>query len=220
MVYQLYYHPLYTYPGPKLSAATPIPYLKAILTGRLSYYCHDLHQRHGDVVRIALNQLSYVSGDVWKDIYERRPGHALLEKDPSFYQHPPNGVPGIVTVNHTEHPRLWRPFSHAFSEKALRDQLPLIDKYVDLLMDRFRAPAESGAIINIVSYYNLVTFDITGDLVLGESFGCLEQGDYHPWVGMLFGSIKLMAYFSVANAIPGLAQVIQLLLGKKLTEEG
>ncbi|CAK7225827.1 hypothetical protein SEUCBS140593_006035 [Sporothrix eucalyptigena] len=217
---QAYFHPLSRYPGSKIAAATPFPYLAAILTGRLSYYCHELHKKYGDVVRIAPNQLSYVNRDAWKDIYERRPGHALLEKDPSFYTHPPNGFPGIVTVNQTEHPRFRRPFSHAFSEKALRDQQPLIKKYIDLLMGHLREQETSGQPINIVKYYNWTTFDITGDLVFGESFGCLEAGKDHPWVEMLFGTIKLMAYFSVANAIPGLATLVQILLGKRLTEEG
>lgn len=198
----------------------PFPYLKAILTGRLSYYCYDLHERYGDVVRIAPNQLSYVCSAAWKDIYERRPGHALLEKDPGFYQDPPNGVAGIVTVNHTEHPRIRRPFSYAFSEKALRDQQPLIKVYVDKLVELLRIPSGSGNAINIVEYYNWTTFDITGDLVFGESFGCQEQRGYHPWVSMLFGTIKLMAYYSCANAIPGVAQIVQLLLGQKLVSEG
>ncbi|KAL4809783.1 benzoate 4-monooxygenase cytochrome P450 [Aspergillus unguis] len=220
MIRLAYFHPLSAYPGPKLAAALPIPYLYAILSGRLSYYCHDLHKKYGDVVRISPNQLSYVTADAWKDIYERRPGHALLEKEPNFYQHPPNGVPGIVTVNHTEHPRIRRPFSHAFSEKALRDQQPLIRQYVDLLIGRLDEKANSGSAINIVTYYNWTTFDITGDLVFGESFGCLEKGNDHPWVEMLFGTIKLMAYFSVANAIPGLASAVQFFLGNRLKEEG
>jgi hypothetical protein len=38
------------------------------------------------------------------------------------------------------------------------------------------------------------TFDVMGDLVFGESFGCLDSSDYHPWVKLIFDSVKLGAF--------------------------
>ena len=29
-----------------------------------------------------------------------------------------------------------------------------------------------------------------GDLTFNESFGCLDRGDFHEWVGYLFETIK------------------------------
>lgn len=42
----------------------------------------------------------------------------------------------------------------------------------------------------MVSWYNWTTFDIIGDLVFGELFGCLDSSSYHPWVKFIFDAIR------------------------------
>lgn len=42
----------------------------------------------------------------------------------------------------------------------------------------------------MTQWYNWTTFDIIGDLVFGEPFGCLQDTCYHPWVSMILGSVK------------------------------
>lgn len=60
-----------------------------------------------------------------------------------------------------DHSRMKRVLAHAFSEKALREQEPLIQGYVNLLMISLREVAVTGP-LNIVSWYELVAFDIVG----------------------------------------------------------
>jgi len=60
-----------------------------------------------------------------------------------------------------------------FSEKALRDQEGLIGGYVDTLINKLRVAVRHGSsVVDIKVWMNLTTFDITGDLMLGESFDC------------------------------------------------
>lgn len=71
--------------------------------------------------------------------------------------------------------------------------------------------------------------DVIGDLAFGEPFGCLEKSEYHPWVAMVFQSMKAAAYLQAASYFPwfklALAQLIpkSLVAGKlkhlKLTRE-
>ncbi len=56
-----------------------------------------------------------------------------------------------------------RVLAHAFSEKSLREQEPLIQDYVNLLMSSLHEAAEEGP-QNMVSWYEFVTFDIIGML--------------------------------------------------------
>lgn len=219
VVYQLFFNSLRAYPGPKLSAATPFPYLTALLKGELNYYIHRLHDQYGDIVRVAPYHLSYCSSKAWKDVYDRRPGYAFLEKEPTFYMLLPNGVHSIVTAPHAMHSRMRRLFSHAFSEKSLRDQEPLIKVYIDLLINSLGSITNTGEYTNIVSWFDWTTFDIIGDLTFGESFGCLEKRQYHPWIEMLFSNAKLPTFFSASTFFPGLSTLIMALMPPRLKED-
>lgn len=68
------------------------------------------------------------------------------------------------------------------SDAALVEQQSVILQYIDLLMKQLTQRVESGEPIDIVTWVNLTTFDIKGDLTFSESFGGLKSGGYHPWV--------------------------------------
>ena len=53
----------------------------------------------------------------------------------------------------------------AFSDKAIKDQSPRIEEYVELMMQKFREKGENGStVLDMVAWLNFVTFDISGDL--------------------------------------------------------
>jgi cytochrome P450 len=70
-----------------------------------------------------------------------------------------------------------RNFSPAFSDKALREQEPIMKKYFDLLIQRLHENWVKP--VDIVQWYNSTTFDLIGDLLFGESYGCLENSRLH-----------------------------------------
>jgi hypothetical protein len=70
-----------------------------------------------------------------------------------------------------------RNFSSAFSDKALREQEPIMKKYFDLLIQRLHENCAKP--VDIVQWYNSTTFDIVGDLLFGESYECLEKSRLH-----------------------------------------
>jgi len=58
-----------------------------------------------------------------------------------------------------------------------------------------------------------------GDLVFGESFGCLEKSDYHPWVKLMFDSVKTSSYIRCAKYWPWITPIIQyFILPEKLKQ--
>ena len=70
----------------------------------------------------------------------------------------------------------------------------------------------------MVKWLNFTTFDIVGDLALGESFHCLEESRYHGWVSILFTQFKAAALF-VSLRFFGLDRPVKLLLPKKLLKK-
>jgi cytochrome P450 len=217
VVYNVYFHPLASFPGPKIYGATRLAYIRTLLHGRLPYTLREFHAKYGDVVRIAPSELSFNNAEAWKDIYGHRVGHPQMAKDKAFYGSQSEFPDSIITANNEDHSRFRRLLAHAFSDKAIREQEPLLIKYVDLLVRRLRESVKDGEeVLDMVARYNWTTFDAFGDLGFGESFACLENEGYHPWVKMLFDGIKASSFIQCAKRYPYLSFLLIKLVPKSL----
>lgn len=172
-----------------------------------------LHERYGDVVRVAPNQVAILDPRAWRETMgHRRAGQLENGRDPVFFGLSRGGL--IGPVGSEEHGRQRRILSHGFSAQSLREQQPLIQQYVDLLMLRLRENCQGGdRALDMTTWYNWTTFvgvpscqmwkvkekkrltsrarqDVIGDLAFGEPFGCLSESNYHPWVTMVFQGVK------------------------------
>ncbi|KAL2218231.1 benzoate 4-monooxygenase cytochrome P450 [Thermoascus aurantiacus ATCC 26904] len=216
-VYSLYFHPLSKFPGPKLTAISLLPYFYWEFRGKLHVQVKRLHDQYGNVVRIRPDTLVYRAPQAWKDIYgHRKSGDEPFLKDQKFYLPAVNGFPTIINANEADHSRIRRLLAHAFSDRALREQEPLLRSYVDLLIDRLTAQVAgpSRGVVDMIKWYNYTTFDIIGDLSFGEPFNCLKDGQYHPWV-TVFQSVKAQLLFRVMRDYPILAPLLRTMAASK-----
>ncbi|KAK1145435.1 hypothetical protein N8T08_004310 [Aspergillus melleus] len=191
-VYNVFFHPLRAFPGPVSHAISPIPYCYRLLRGRLPFDMLALHEKYGDVVRIAPGELAFAHVDAWKDIHGHQPnGGDECGKWMSFYKYADGTPTSIANAEREEHGILRRQLSHGFSERSMRAQEPLITQYVDLLIRRLHEKCGDGTkSVDMVSWYNFTTFDIIGDLAFGKPFGSLENSVYHPFIPLLLKSAK------------------------------
>ena len=156
IIYNLYFHPLARFPGPKIAAATRLYYLKHLLTGRLPFNNTKLHKKYGSVVRIAPNELSLNTAEGWKDVYGTRAGKPEMTKNAHFYAAMSSGSASIIGSKRDRHGPLRRLVSHGFSERALREQEPLIQSYCDLMMKRLYVNCKGGnEMVDMVLWYNV-----------------------------------------------------------------
>ncbi|EHA18744.1 hypothetical protein ASPNIDRAFT_176389, partial [Aspergillus niger ATCC 1015] len=203
--YRLFLHPLRSYPGPRLAAISHLPYISWCVRGILHSKIRTLHEQYGEVVRIRPNSLTYCAPQAWEEIYgHRKKGQRTFTKDPQFYIASSGQFTSMINANEEDHIRQKRLLTHAFSEKALRDQESLIMAYIDVFITRLAeyAASESPRATNIVHWLNYLTFDIVGDLSFGEPFGCLDRSTYHPWVETIFKSIKTGAFLRALAIYP------------------
>ncbi|KAF4998541.1 hypothetical protein FDECE_11759 [Fusarium decemcellulare] len=199
--YYAFFHPLAKIPGPKLYAATSLPYYLHLLRGDWHNTLKDMHDRYGPAVRFTPNDVSFITTDAFKQIYGHKSSlEATFMKDPPFYK---RGLKHstIINANHEDHKRFRRLLSHAFSEKALRSQEDILTLYVDKFINRLAEHTHKKASIDLVSWYNFATFDVIGDLSFGESFGCLDSGGYHPWVRLVFQHVKSIPIRQIAQSL-------------------
>ncbi|RMZ85397.1 hypothetical protein DV737_g734, partial [Chaetothyriales sp. CBS 132003] len=137
----------------------------------------ELHNKYGPIVRTGPSELAFFTPEGFKDIYTERIGHKLALKHRSHYPLPPNAADNIVTAE------------------------PILQSYVDTFVRKLRERASAGP-VDIRSWFNFVIFDITGDLMFGEAFGCLEESRLHDWIELLFGTAKAYSYLMAVHQFP------------------
>lgn len=215
IVYNMYFHPLCSYPGPRLCAATRIPYFRSLLGGCLVSQVAKWHEKYGPVVRIAPDELSYTSAAAWKDIYGYRRNSVHKPKDTRFYSAPIADT-SDTNLSKKAVPSCYRgSLAQAFSDFSLRQQEPVIKGYVDILISKLHQQTETETrSIDMVSWYSFTTFDIIRDLAFGESFDCLKNAHYHEWISMIFNKIRVGVYLNVIKRIPGGKGLMRFLVAR------
>ncbi|TLD33692.1 hypothetical protein PspLS_00237 [Pyricularia sp. CBS 133598] len=165
-IYRITLHPLARYPGPKIWGATALAQTWYALQGDFAFKVAEMHAEYGPVVRIGPRAVSYINEKAWEDIHGRYDGRKQLKKAKEFVPtSPPNGAQGLVFVrDDAAHARIRRNFSHGFSDKAMREQGPLISGYFEALLDKMRSSERSNEPLNVMKWFQLTTFDIVSDL--------------------------------------------------------
>ncbi|KAJ2903204.1 benzoate 4-monooxygenase cytochrome P450 [Zalerion maritima] len=211
VIYNLYFHPLARYPGPLLAKISPVYSIWGLFRGRWPFDVHQLHLKYGPVLRLMPNELAFTDPEGWRDIYGHRQGHPQFHKDP-IHVGSVQDIPGSTTLTMADdnnHSRQRRTLAHAFSQKALLEQEPIIRGYVDLFVDRLKSLSKSARPVNMCDYFNYTTFDIIGDMAFGEPFGCLRDNQMHSWVNLITQTIKAGAYEQATRRMAETGSVLQ-----------
>ncbi|KAF2141262.1 uncharacterized protein K452DRAFT_359056 [Aplosporella prunicola CBS 121167] len=220
-IYNVFFHPLRNYPGPKLNAVTRLPWIISLWKGESAHYYRRLHEQYGEVVRVNSNELSYTNAAAWKDIYgHRTAGRESFEKDKTFLGSDLVGKNGITrTPGDANHARVRRIFAHAFSDRALKEQQTLLLEHVNQLVTNIEKLIDADAKVGISDLYNFTTFDIIGDLTFGEHLGLLQNNNYTPWVSAIFDNARLMVFGQIIRMYPRLDKVLQYFIPQHLKEQ-
>ncbi|KAI3338273.1 cytochrome P450 [Ustulina deusta] len=222
IIYNLLYHPLAHLPGPKLAAVSNIPYSYWFLGGRQPFKIHDLHLKYGPIVRVAPNEVSFNTAESWKDIYASRKTQKTFIKS-GFYDggsFAGRGVHSIVSERQPQvHAEMRHYLSSAFSDRALNEQEDLISQSIDKFVELLPKQPDDW---DLTKGYEMLTFDIIGDLAFGESFGAIESPEPHPWISIILGALKQGALVDVFKRFPTAGKILTILLHyqiKKLTAD-
>ncbi|KAK3394591.1 cytochrome P450 [Podospora didyma] len=219
VVYNLFFHPLAQVPGPMLWRASRLLFIRSLLSGNLPIDSKKIHQKYGDIVRIAPDEVSFARHDMWRDIFVGQDGHQPLPKNPTFWKAPPGQPDNLAfTSDPAASTRMRSVAMPAFTERALARQEPIMQAYVSLLVEKLSERASAAkianqkAVINVMDYFNWLAFDLVGQLALGEDFGCLKETELHQWVAILFSSMRAMALAAATRYYAGLESILMYLI--------
>lgn len=70
-----------------------------------------------------------------------------------------------------------RSLAGMFSAKALYEQESIIQEVIDRFIARVGQLGDSKGGLNMTDWYEMVAFDLLGEMAFGESFGSIESGE-------------------------------------------
>ncbi|EME45443.1 hypothetical protein DOTSEDRAFT_71240 [Dothistroma septosporum NZE10] len=213
-LYNLYLHPLRHYPGPAPFCAFRLRWVMAMQSGDIHRILLDLHNKYGPIVRIAPNELSYIDPQAVKDIYQ----NPRIHRAEVWFPPRPGEPFTIMSADEDAHAKYKKAFLGGFTEKAIREHSSLMEKYVELMINKLIDTCTSSpraAAVDIIDWLNMVTFDISGDLSFGSPFGSIQQGKAHPWVDISNQFGKGIALMASLNFYPGLVKLLKYSMPRK-----
>ncbi|KAG8156905.1 hypothetical protein KVR01_013318 [Diaporthe batatas] len=203
-----------------------LPFIRALLRGTIVHDFQRLHSIYGPVLRVAPNEVTFADEAAWADIFQTHTDNGQFLKDPLWWGGQ-TGLPNslLSAIDPEEHATMRKVFVPAFTPRALRAQEPIIHQYVNLLVERLQElvaaaeeDGEKAADIDMVPWFHFTAFDIFGDLGFGESFNCLQSSKYHPWIALLFNSVKAASFVAAVRYYPWLQSLLFKCIPKSLRE--
>ncbi|PMD33301.1 cytochrome P450 family protein [Hyaloscypha variabilis F] len=170
--------PLRGIPGPFLARFTRFWKLREIYKGSFEKTNIKLHQKYGQIVRIAPNEYSIDDPEAVKIIYGlgskfvKSPWYiASGNADP----HAPKDL--FTDRNPTRHAANRRKVASAYSMTALAQLEPFVDECSSILRTSFVEFANQKKTINMAHWMQCYAFDVVGEITVAKRFGFLNAGE-------------------------------------------
>jgi hypothetical protein len=186
--------------------------------GRFHRAIDDSHKRYGPVFRVAPNELSFASVKSWKDIYGAMPssGQTCIKSD--FYNIYGSAYGSSCIGSERDpmrHAGMKKNLSAAFSTRALLQQEECIRSCVDGFVQRLgeNPDAQSGGRgLNMTKWFEMISFDILGEMAFGESFHAVESGKPHFWSELIVSHLYFITVLDNLRRYPLMVSLGKLLL--------
>uniref|UniRef100_L2GB44 Benzoate 4-monooxygenase cytochrome p450 n=1 Tax=Colletotrichum fructicola (strain Nara gc5) TaxID=1213859 RepID=L2GB44_COLFN len=188
VIYNVFLHPLAAFPGPFWARASLLWRIRHSMSGHFHLAIQKQHERLGPVVRISPNELSFASVQSWKDIYGHAVGGKQTMTKSEFYDMYGSGFESLCVGSERDpkkHSQMKKNLSASFSTKALAQQESIVHSVVDGFIARLESNGTSEQGLDMTKWFEMVAFDILGEMAFGESFHCIETGKSHFWSDMI-----------------------------------
>ncbi|KAJ5668037.1 uncharacterized protein N7477_006607 [Penicillium maclennaniae] len=174
-IYNLFFHPLRNFPGPKLAAATHIYefYFDCIKSGKFIWEIQRMHEVYGPIVRINPREIHIKDPSYFSGIYS----NGIQEKDPFIVNVAPSPGSSFATIDHNLH-RFRRGIVNPFFSKQTVVKIEyIVQDKVDKAVKRLEQAKIDGTIIKTDALFSVLIGDVIYHYTYGESPGMLEKED-------------------------------------------
>ncbi|KAI1434149.1 cytochrome P450 [Xylaria sp. CBS 124048] len=222
LAYNLFFHPLAKYPGPFWARASTLWRFRWSMSGRFHRVIEDNHRKYGPVFRVGPNELSFASVSAFRTIYGNRSATEPNSPAPKneWYDMLAAGFDEYCIVSERDprkHGEKRSLFSAVFTQKALLEQESVIQRYVNGFVEKVGKLGTGPEGLDMVQWYQMVSFDIFGELGFGETFGCIDREASHPWLDMILDHLLVVNIMDNLRQYPLLVALVKLLPAKWTT---
>jgi len=177
--YRLYWHPLASFPGPRLAAISSWyeAYYEIALQGQYSRQISKLHDEYGPIIRVTPDELHIRDPRFFDQVYGK---HQKLDKegwDKRF------GCAGglLTTVRASDHKRRRAALAPMFSRRSILDFIHIIYRHIDTLSVRMQEHEARKEPLNLSHAFPALTGDIIMDYFFGFNYGQLRHPEFHSF---------------------------------------
>jgi len=166
-LYRTFFHRLRHFPGPVTASLTRFWAFYTVNTGKYFKTVKELHEKHGDFVRVGPRELDICNLNAVKPVFG---GTKPLAKGTWYHgthmgDSSRDNMHMQIDLQPEEHAWKRRIWDVALSSKSLLDYEPRVLEYVDKLIQSLEKEIEKGGgIVDIGIYFSFFTFDVMGEL--------------------------------------------------------
>ncbi|KAH9002465.1 cytochrome P450 [Lactarius hatsudake] len=177
VTYNLFFHPLSHFPGPRGAACTRLwlAYMELVKRVSLSDLRAELHRKYGDVVRISPNELHFSHPAAYNEIYNAQ---NKWDKDHDFYRAFDVGEAFFAQTNYLKSKHSRALVSNFFSRQSISELQHLIRSLLDQFCDRLKAQNREGKSSDLYLGFQCFSADTITNFCFAASFDQLSFPDF------------------------------------------
>ncbi|KAI0264712.1 cytochrome P450 [Gloeopeniophorella convolvens] len=158
-LYNVYFHPLAHFPGPKLAAATRLwlAYREIVRGVSLSDIRDELHAQYGDIVRLEPNLLHFANPHAYNEIYNQK---NKWDKDRAVYRAFDMDESSACFLRYDDAKQRRDVLSPLFSRTSILRMQYLVAERIDALCDALAAQYATGRSSNLYLGFRCFATDV------------------------------------------------------------
>ncbi|KAI9459862.1 putative P450 monooxygenase [Lactarius psammicola] len=177
IVYNVYFHPLSHFPGPKLAACSRLwlAYREIIRGESLSDLRVELHRKYGEIVRLTPNELHFSNPAAYNDIYNHK---NKWDKDHLLYRAFDQETSSFGSIHYSDAKQRRDIIAPFFSRTSILQMQDLIQERVNVLCDALARQFAAGKSSDLVLGFHSFSIDVIMAFCYAKNWDATKVPDF------------------------------------------
>ncbi|KAL9044703.1 MAG: hypothetical protein Q9214_002179 [Letrouitia sp. 1 TL-2023] len=164
------------FPNSQAHEWQPYPIFGMLITGRYPWAIEDALRKYGDVVRIAPNELVFLTPQAFLDIYSPHQKNLEVFVKTNF-QNRGKDLGGIIwEENPARHREVAKKLSPAFSNRSIKTLEPVAHEYMDHFVAKMKDLESEPTGVGLMQWTNWLAMDSAADMAWNEKLHQMRDG--------------------------------------------